>query len=46
MKLVDLTKCSWGTTYNGGTSYGCCYKTSLVEGGKKYYYKFSNSVDG
>lgn len=46
MKLVDLTRCSWGTTHNGGTSYGCYYKTSLVENGKKYYYKCSNFYVG
>lgn len=46
MKLLDLTKLNWSTTHNGGTSYGCYYKASTIENGKKYYYKCSNYYAG
>lgn len=45
MRLVDLTGLSWVTAHSGG-SYGCLYKTSVVENGKKYYYKCSNYYQG
>lgn len=46
IKLIDLTGLNWGTTHNGGTSYGCYYKVSQLENGKKYYYKCSNFYAG
>lgn len=42
MKVVDLTHLNWSTTHNGGISYGCYYKATSIENGKKYYYKCSN----
>ena len=45
MHVVDLTGLSWVTTHNGG-SYGCLYKTSVIENGKKYYYKCSTYYQG
>lgn len=46
MRLIDLTKLNWSTTHNGGNSYGCYYKASSMENGKKYYYKCSNLYAG
>lgn len=46
MKIVDLTHLKWGTTHNGGTSYGCYYKAIQIENGIKYYYKCSNFYSG
>lgn len=46
MKLLDLSDLVWSTTHNGGTSYGCYYKTSRIENGRKYYYKCSNFYSG
>lgn len=42
MKLHDLRDLDWSTTRAGGVSYGCYYKASRVENGKKFYYKCSN----
>ena len=44
--LVDLTNLNWGTTHNGGESYGCYYKATEVVGNKKFYYKCSNYYSG
>lgn len=44
--MLDLRGLSWGTTREGGLSYGCYYKASRVEHGHKYYYKCSNFYEG
>lgn len=46
MRLVDLTNLNWSTTHNGGASYGCYYKATGIENGKKFYYKCSNLYMG
>lgn len=46
MNYIDLSNLNWSTTHNGGISYGCYYKTTATENGKKYYYKCSNHYAG
>lgn len=46
MKIVDLTHLNWGTTHNGGATYGCYYKATEIKNGVKYYYKCSQFYKG
>ncbi len=41
-KLVDLSHLNGGTLRSDGISYGCYYKATNIEHGKKVYYKCSN----
>lgn len=45
-ELIDLTDLKWGTVRDNGISYGCYYKASRMENGKKVYYKCSNYYAG